>query len=180
MGYRERDYVRVMRLLSITLRLYRCRKGFTLLELIVVLFIIGLICGFSTVFVAKGLPSAKLNATARELSATIRHARALALMNCEAQRIVVDVEARQYGIEGHPRKSIPADVIMKTADPVSGEATAENRSIRFAPDGSYEGASVWLANKTLTVRIDTDPVVGSTVAKTVSGSEVLQRYRSER
>lgn len=154
---------------------HRNSKAFTLLELIIVLFIIGMICGFATVFVTKGLSSAKLNSTVRELSATIRHARSLAVIKSEAQTMVIDAGARQYGIEGYPRKSIPADVTLKIVDPLTGEATGGNRSIRFAPDGGHEGTGVLLANKTVTVRIDTDPVVGSTVAKTVSGSEMLDR-----
>lgn len=139
--------------------------GFTLLELIIVLFIIGLVCGFSTVFITKGLPSARLNATVRELSATIRHARSLAVLKGETQTMVIDAEAQQYGIEGYPRKRFPADVIVRTIDPVTGEATDKSRLMRFEPGGVFEGAGIWLENKTTTVRIDTDPIAGVVAAK---------------
>jgi len=53
-------------------------RGFTLLELIIVLALVVLILGLTSLFVAGRLPSAKANAAGREIAGMIRHARSLA------------------------------------------------------------------------------------------------------
>jgi prepilin-type N-terminal cleavage/methylation domain-containing protein len=63
------------------------KNGFTLLEIIIVLALVTLILGLSSVFVAGFLPSAKANAAGREISGMIRHARSLARMNRESRSV---------------------------------------------------------------------------------------------
>jgi len=96
-------------------------KGFTLLEIIIVLFLVTLMTGLSAVFFSNFLPSTKFHAAGREMSAMIRHARSLARMNMETQTFVVDLDNKTYGIEGRSTKQIPQDSLIKVIDPVSGE-----------------------------------------------------------
>ena len=83
------------------------RAGFTLLELIIVIFLITLMVGLSAVFFANTLPSGRFNATVRELASTIRQARHLAQLNGEKQIITIDLDSRSYGIEGRGKKNLP-------------------------------------------------------------------------
>ncbi|MCE5265147.1 MAG: prepilin-type N-terminal cleavage/methylation domain-containing protein, partial [Deltaproteobacteria bacterium] len=97
------------------------RKGFTLLEIVIVLFLITLILGLSTVFFAGYLPSVKVNATGREIAGMIRQARSLARMNMESRTVAIDLDGRTYGIEGLAPKSFPPDTRIRVIDPFSSE-----------------------------------------------------------
>jgi prepilin-type N-terminal cleavage/methylation domain-containing protein len=140
-------------------------SGFTLLELIIVLFFIALILGLSTIFFANTLPSSRLNATAREMSATIRHAKHLALINGETQTITINLDSRYYGIEGIAHKNIPSGITFKVIDPLLGEIRNGKYHIIFSATGGMEGGTIVLSTNKKTVSIQLDPVVGSVVIK---------------
>ena len=99
-------------------------NGFTLLEIIIVMSLMTLILGLSTVYFAGFLPSAKFNAAGREISGMIRHARSLARMNMERRTVVIDLDSRIYGIEGLGTKPFRRNRV-RVLDPVSGEIPGE-------------------------------------------------------
>jgi general secretion pathway protein H len=140
-------------------------NGFTILELIIVLFLITLILGLSTLFFANILPSNRFNATIRDISATIRYARSLSQIHGENQTITINLDSKKYGIEGHSTKDIPSDINIKVIDPLSGEIQkGEYQLILHAFDG-IEGGTIVLWNQKKTASIQIDPVVGSVVIK---------------
>ena len=141
------------------------KSGFTLLELIIVLFLMSLILGLSTIFFANSLPSSRLNAAAREMSATIRHARHLALINGEKQTMIINLDSRYYSIEGIARKNIPSGITLKVIDPLLGEIRKGEYPIIFNATGAMEGGTIVLSTEKKTVTIQLDPVVGSVVIK---------------
>jgi general secretion pathway protein H len=139
--------------------------GFTLLEVILVLFLISLILGLSTVFFANTMPSNRLNATAREISATIRYARTLARVNGEMHTLTIDLDSKLYWIEGSTSKKIPDDINIKIIDPLLGEVHNGKYPITFYETGGIEGGTIVLSTKKKTVNIELDPIVGSVVIK---------------
>lgn len=140
--------------------------GFTLIELAVVLFLMALIAGLSAVFFGNTLPSAKLTATGRELSATIRQARSLAQLKGTSQAVLVNLDTRRYGIEGRSNtKSIPPEIGIKLLDPLLGEVQGGTYRILFEATGSIEGATIDLWNRNRSLRIVTDPIVGTVTLK---------------
>ncbi len=114
------------------------KNGFTLLEIIIVLALVTLILGLSSVFVAGFLPSAKANATGREISGMIRHARSLARLNRESRSVVIDLDNRTYGIEGLATKSFPPEALIRVIDPLSGEIYRGKVSHRFQSGRRHE------------------------------------------
>ena len=148
----------------------KCRKnqknnGFTLLELIIVLSLITLILGLSTIFFANILPSSRFNATIRDMSATIKHARSLAQINGERQIITIDLDSRKYGLEGRGTKDIPSDIYIKVIDPLSGEIHKGKYQLILDAMGGVEGGTIVLWNNKRVVSIQMDPIVGSVVIK---------------
>jgi prepilin-type N-terminal cleavage/methylation domain-containing protein len=139
--------------------------GFTLLELIIVLFLIALILGLSTIFFANILPSSKFNATIRDITATIRHARSLSEIHGERQTITIDLDSKKYGIEGRGAKDIPPDIYIKVIDPLLGEIYNGKYQLVLNPVGGVESGTIVLWNEKRTVSIQMDPVVGSVVIK---------------
>lgn len=140
-------------------------SGFTLLELIVVLFLITLMLGLSSVFFANTLPSGRFNATAREIAATIRQAKHLAQRLGEKQVVTINMDSKSYGIEGRTRKELPSGVSFKVIDPLSGEITGGNYTIAFHATGSTEGGTVILWNSTRTAQILIDPIAGAVIIR---------------
>ena len=116
----------------------RPRNGFTLLEMIIVLVILGLILG---IVVARGpMHSARLDAeaAARELAGALRLARGRAI--AADQTTAVSLATDRYQIDGLPAHDLPPDVTL-----------TGNSALRFAPDGSSSGGAI--AVQTATSRV---------------------------
>jgi prepilin-type N-terminal cleavage/methylation domain-containing protein len=139
--------------------------GFTLIELSVVLFLMALIVSLSSLFFGNTLPSAKLNATGRELSATIRQARSRAQLNGISQAVLLNLDMRRYGIEGQTSRSIPPEIGMRVIDPLLGEVQSGTYRILFEATGGVEGAAIDLWNSKKMLRIATDPILGTVTLK---------------
>ncbi len=137
------------------------RDGFTLLELVIVMLLAGLILGLATIQFATSLPSARLSATGRDISATIRQMRFLAQNRGEDLILTLDLDARQYGVEGLRMKPIPANIGLKVLDPAYGEVFNGKYPIFFHSTGGVEGGTVVLSYKKKAVYIEMDPVMGS-------------------
>jgi len=143
----------------------RSKTGFTLLELILVMSLITLILGLSTVFFLNALPSHRFDATVREISAMIRHAKTLALVRGERSTFTINIDSKQYGIDGLASRGLPPDVDIKVIDPVEGEIRTGTYQIFFPPSGGIEGGTIVLSRDKRSVSIQPDPVIGSVVVK---------------
>ncbi len=122
----------------------RCRQsGFTLLEMIVVLVILGL--ALSLVITRGPMHSAHLDAevTARNLTSTLRMARGMAI--AQNRPVAVALSATSYGIAGSAAHGVPTDITL-----------AGNAAIGFAPDGSSSGGTVAVEGpkERLTIAVD--------------------------
>jgi general secretion pathway protein H len=150
---------------SIPIGRFRQSHGFTLLELIIVMFLISLIFGISAVFFVNSLPSGKFNATVRDIASSVRHAHSLAQINGEAQTVTIDIEGKKYGMAGKELKPFPPNVLVKVIDPFSQEVVEGQYAFHFSPSGGCDGGTIVVWNAKRTVSIVVDPVVGATVVK---------------
>ena len=141
-------------------------KGFTLLEMMLVIFLITLILAISVSMFTNALPSQRVDATARELIATFRQARSTAMTSGQWQVLTLDIDSRQYSIEGGgaPR-SIPDEVAVKVLDPLYGEITKGGYRFVFSPSGVSEGGTIVLSAGKKVVDLDVDPVVGAVYSR---------------
>jgi general secretion pathway protein H len=141
------------------------KNGFTLLEMIIVLALVTLILGLSSVFIAGFLPAAKANAAGREISGMIRHARSLARLNMESRSVVIDLDNRTYGVEGLAMKSFPPEALIRVIDPLAGEIAGGKYPIVFSPAGDARGGTIILSWGKKVIRIELDPIVGAVLLK---------------
>jgi prepilin-type N-terminal cleavage/methylation domain-containing protein len=141
------------------------RNGFTLLEIIIVLFLVTLMVGLSGIFVAGSLPTAKFTAAGREISGMIRHARSLARLNMENRSVIIDLDNRSYGIAGVSTNYLPPDATVKIIDPFIGEITRGTYPITFTAAGGVQGGTIIISREKKVIRIELDPITGAVLIK---------------
>jgi len=141
-------------------------EGFTLLEILIVLFIAMLMLGMGIVGFAGRLPAAKLDATAREMSALIRQARLLAKTELEKQAFVVDMDERRYGIEGKTLRQIPEEVHVRVDDSMSGPRDQGNHRMIFSPFGGVSGGTIEMTTGRRGISLKADPILGVQINRT--------------
>ena len=148
-----------------TLHASRSSHAFTLLELIIVMLLASLVIGMATLLFVNALPSARLGATGREISAAIRQMKVLAQNRGEDQSLIINLDTRQYGPEGGIMKNLPVNISIKVDDPVIGEIRNGKYSILFRAVGGAEGGTVVLGYRKRALYVQIDPVVGSVTVR---------------
>jgi general secretion pathway protein H len=138
-------------------------SGFTLLEVIIVLMLSLLILGLVMVSFSGLLSSARLQATVRDFSSSLRQARDLAKIHGEPQGWIINLDSREYGVEGRKVRKIPSNLQLKVVDSLEGEIQNGQYRLVFEPNGGMEGASFQLTDKKKTFAIELDPLMGTVV-----------------
>ncbi len=141
------------------------QSGFTLLEILIVLVLVTLMLGLSAIIFGGTLSSGRLDAAARDVSSTIRYAKSLAQINGKRQIVSIDLDSRQYGIEGGSTKSLPKDVQVMIKDQFAGEIRSGGYRIAFQPYAGVEGGTIVLWNAKKSISVQLDPVVGTVIIK---------------
>jgi general secretion pathway protein H len=120
-------------------------RGFTLVELLVVLAIGSLLLAVTPPLVTAVMPGVELKAAARRTAGALRLAREMAVARGRDAAWVLDVEQNRYGIEGDARSgSLPDGLdleLVAAEEEMRSEAVG---AIRFYPDGSSTGGRVIL------------------------------------
>lgn len=122
------------------------RRGFTLVELLVVLAIAALAMSAVPPLVSAALPGVEMKAAARRTLSALRLARESAIRQGTDLALVVDIEARQLELPGHRVMRLP-EALNLTLEAAEQEMLADQRgAIRFFPDGSSTGGRLILAH----------------------------------
>ncbi|NWA84389.1 prepilin-type N-terminal cleavage/methylation domain-containing protein [Pseudomonas sp. D2002] len=136
------------------------QRGFTLLEMLVVILLIGVAAGLLGLGVRQGLQVAKERRAVGQLVDALRTTRAGAVINGAAARTEFDLNKMTFQAPGRAQQSWPPElhVTLHTAEQ-SGSA------IEFYPDGSSTGGNLLLANGARRWRIDVGWLTGSVQSK---------------
>jgi general secretion pathway protein H len=136
-------------------------KGFTLLELTVVLFVV--VLGFSVIGLnlSSGSDSTEIKAAARDIVSALRYARGQALISHQETTLTIDLSDNSYAVSSRDKLyQIPEsiDITVVTAqNELSGEGTA---NIRFFADGSSTGGRITLERGQTSWKIDINWLTG--------------------
>lgn len=141
------------------------QRGFTLLELMVVIFIMALALGLAGTTFSRSLPSSKLDATLREMMAAMKQARVQAVTTGERKALIINLDARRYGPEGKAPRSWPEEVTVEVNDPMEGTIVRGEYRIVFYPGGASEGGPILLSAGKKKAVLELDPVLGARISQ---------------
>ena len=135
-------------------------SGFTLIELMVALALVGL-------FLALALPNfpvltngAQLGASSRELTAALREARSQAIRENREIRIAIAADGASYAVDGVARPFRAAAIDRLAFD----AAKRGSAALSFFADGASSGGRFALARGGLSREVVVDPVTGRVTA----------------
>jgi general secretion pathway protein H len=122
------------------------QRGFSLIELLVVMVIMAMAYALASPMIASGGSGTELKASARQLAAGLRKARSDAVAHRRDATLTVDVEGHQFQISGDLRVyHIPRSVSVKLFTAQSELVNGNAGSIRFFPDGGSTGGRITLS-----------------------------------
>jgi general secretion pathway protein H len=135
------------------------QRGFTLIELVVVLFLLAIATGLALPAVGRALGSLELRAQAAGISAFLRYGREQAITRRAAHEVRVEPEARRLTLIPVGAERPKAQKQLSARVRISVEPPAP--VITFSPQGFSSGASLRLEGEGGRVhRISVDPITG--------------------
>lgn len=134
--------------------------GFSLIELIVVLAVMGFVLALIVGYKSPWSRTLDLRATAAELAAGLRLARSQAIADNHPVAVALDLTARRYRVGSAPAQALPPQLSIGLLT-VNGERTSATLGdIRFNPDGSSTGGRIVLADGTKRIAVGVDWLTG--------------------
>jgi len=136
-------------------------RGFTLIEMLVVMVIMVLAYAMTAPMISAGVSGAELKAAARQIAAGLRKARSEAVVSKNEVALTVDVERHQFDLSGDKRiYRLPEKIEISLYTAQSELLDAKTGAIRFYPDGSSTGGRVTLSRGERKYRVDVDWMTG--------------------
>jgi len=124
--------------------LRRAQRGFTLLEMMVVILLIGIAAAAVSVSVTQGLASARATAASGELAGALRATRAQAIVQGKDQVFELDTRERTYHGAGQRTVTLPQGMKLSITSAKEDRLDDHTGRIRFFPDGSSTGGHIVL------------------------------------
>lgn len=125
---------------------YRLRsaapRGFTLVEVLVVMVIIALVLGLVATSLSRSISGAEARQSARNLVAALRYTRTQAILKKSEQVFTVNLGERAYQAPGRDRVSLPEGVELQLTTAATELVRDDVGAIRFFPDGGSTGGRV--------------------------------------
>ena len=158
-----------LRLVPVALRL---NKGFTLLELIVVLFIV--VLGFSAIGInlSSGNNATEIKAAARDIVSALRYARGQALISHQETTLTLDLAKNSYTVSSRDKVYPIPKAIKVTVVTAQSEITGQGLgNIRFFADGSSTGGRITLERGNAGWQIDINWLTGQIELEDINASK---------
>lgn len=136
-------------------------QGFSLIELLIVLVLIGLGLSLIGPRIGQSLDASRLKASVHAISAAARQARRLATGEQREVTLTIDVDRRTYHVDDHRHKQITPSSAKISMTAARSERTSDDvAAIRFFADGSATGGEVRLSAGRQSYAIEIDWLTG--------------------
>ena len=134
------------------MRQKRVTDGFTLLEMLVVVAILGLVASLIVMRGPARSPALEIRAAAGDVAQALRATRVQAIEQGRPVDFLLDATRHQYVTTGARPRALHA--------PMNVAITAPARGIGFAPDGSSSGGQITVADAGHTAVVSVDWLTG--------------------
>ena len=142
-------------------------KGFSLLELLIVLVIIGFMAVLIPPRLSGIMASTQAKAAARDVVSALRQTRNSAISLQKEQVFKLDLESKTFSLDhdNHQKKmkTLPENVEIELFTARSEQISDQVGAIRFFPDGSSTGGRIKLTMEKLHLFIDINWLTGKVV-----------------
>ncbi len=118
------------------------QSGFSLIEIVAVLFLIGLAVSIVTFSFSKALTSARIDAASRDMVAALRYTRGQAIVHGAQQAFDIDTTNNTYQAPGKPITRMPKEMRLALTTAEIEQTGATSGRIRFFPDGASTGGHI--------------------------------------
>jgi general secretion pathway protein H len=137
-------------------------KGFTLIEIIIVMLIIGLASGLVGIMISRGSGSRDLMIFAKDASSVLRYARNRAVTEKKIYCFVIDIEEQTYRLYSEDADYKNVQPVMERPIPEAlqmslQDSEEESPHIEFLPRGNSTGGIIEIINekgKTIFIKIN--------------------------
>lgn len=134
--------------------------GFTLIEIIVVLSILGFALALITGYQPPWSGGLGIRGIANELGSELRLARSKAISTNRPVVLELDMAHHRYRIDQEITRSLPPSLRMDLSTLASNRRSAADGLIRFNPDGSSTGGRITMSDGTRSLAVGVDWLSG--------------------
>jgi general secretion pathway protein H len=134
--------------------------GFTLLELIVTLTILGLALALIVGYKPPWSSGLGLRGTAAELASGLRLARSEAILRNQSIAFEIDLAGHRYRVGGGAVRQLPTQLKLALLTVTGEQHYAAQGDIRFNPDGSSTGGRIEVADGARSIAVGVDWLSG--------------------
>lgn len=136
------------------------QRGFTLIEIVVVLVLIAGVMAIGASVIGSALPGRQLRGAAKEIAGQLRFTRAQAIATGREQVFELDVIGKRWRAADRREGELPEDIDLRVIT-ARGESPARDvAAVRFFPDGAATGGRIVLKIDDAAWRVDVGWLTG--------------------
>ncbi|MCD9027399.1 GspH/FimT family pseudopilin [Luteimonas sp. BDR2-5] len=135
-------------------RRLRRPRGFSLLEVLLVVGLIAVTGVLAAAAMSGGFDRLALQSTAKELAAQLRYTRTQAIATGEPQRFVIDPQARTWQAPNGRHGTIPHTLEVEFTGAREVQPSAAEGAVQFFADGAATGGRIRLGYRSAAWQID--------------------------
>lgn len=138
-----------------------CNRGFSLLELIVVLFIIGIISSLVPIALSNSLSNTELKTSSMKIASALRYARNEAISYKKDYALFIDINNNRFFIQQLDKNEIEPEWIFNLKEDIKIILRKDLEKISFSPIGTSSGGDIEVENsKGSSYIIHVEPLTG--------------------
>jgi general secretion pathway protein H len=152
-------------------------RGFTLLEMLVVVVLIAAITGLAVGVLGIGKSGRELRGAAHALATELRFTRVQAMTTGKSQTLELDLDARSWSAAHKHHGEISKDLQLQFDGVRQEQRSQRSAAIRFFPDGSSTGGRISLRARDSGIRVDVRWLTGEVTQAALTDIELSQGWR---